>query len=177
MSDAFKQRSLKAVARQHKEQVAQQPVKPVEPAPQKPIARPEQAAKAKGPGKPPLPEKPKHSCGHDIPIRDMMNCPCPACRNKAREEKFAKKKASGKPYKVHLQRLPLASRKHTEYIADKKWIGTMEVPCESEPNGFVQFKAEANSEQYLLWELDKEYRKYLQEKAPKPEEKKEENPT
>jgi hypothetical protein len=87
------------------------------------VAKPESAGT---PAKPAVKHKP---CGHSTPLANFENSHCPACRNKAKQAKAAKKKATQntKP-RVDRGRLPIGSSFISNYVADATWEAALSIP-------------------------------------------------
>jgi hypothetical protein len=131
------------------------------PAPTQPAAPPPEPARApERPVPKPAPGAPVFSCGHALNVRELAGQACAACRNKARQEKAARKRAArgAKPPKdaAGVGRLPDGSAKLLRwYAARGLWVGVLDVP------GCPPFTAEATGEKGCYHALDRAYREWL----------------
>ncbi len=153
--------------------------------------RPKRAGPAGDRPKPPVVgvEKVTCACGHeaDLPLypdrqdkfraarrQDLINRPCPACRQKAHAELTAREQAAAaerrksrggppprkeKAARPPAERLPHGSAFAVSYDAGaKKWGGTLTVPT---AEGNKAFRGEAGAVFKLLEQLDGQYREWL----------------
>lgn len=107
-------------------------------------------------------------CGHTKQTEHLSKKPCPACKEKARQEQ-AKKDREFKSKSLVIctappwaERLPDGSEYKTRYITEEqKWAGTLTVKIEG---GEIIFVDRRSAVFHLLRELDKQYRKWVKAK-------------
>ena len=133
------------------------------------------------------------ACGHqaELPLypdrqdkfraarrKDLVERPCPACRQKAHAELTAREQAAAaerrkarggptprreKAARPAVERLPDGSAFHVTYDAQTaKWVGTLTVTT---PGGGQVFEGEAGGVFRLLTALDRQYRDWLAAQA------------